>query len=493
MHNNKIKDSEPHFIIAPSTRTITNTSADNNIIVQYDHNSERFTFEIPRYVDGHDMSECTEVRVNYRNSASTGLSKNDGAYICEDLAICEEDEDKVTFSWLLSSASTQYIGYLYFSIQFICYDDAGTAIYSWNTGIYKDIVIVESINNIEEAVASDSFKELNDLILDTKETLSVAESVTESANMAATNANAVAEQARASICYVRKTTDGKLQMLNADMVVVDTVDIFSGDDDTLHRYLDGMLSVVGIKELNEDKTYRVWVGTHDEYIALDNIDPDTFYWVTDDKTWELFIEQFNELASHVSDFENALEDGSFIVGKAESLRAGDSDFTAAVADWDGTPYGFTEVLEKMITCFNESTEYPTTAKSIYDLCDSLISAYFSTNCAANLVLRVKSKTLYIPFDGYDRIISWGKYTDGVDSRIFYETIPVTTRSHYETSANGKTKYLQSLEFDFVYNRHIYEIQVTPEANGHIQYDVRCVYISTGEVRTGNGTIYIVNG
>ena len=152
-HNSKIKDTETHFIIDPSTRTVTNESSSNNIIVQYDHNSERFTFEMPRYVDGHDMAESTEVRVQYINSASTGMTKTPGVYICDDLAIDPEDENLVTFSWLLSSAATQYIGFLYFSIQFVCLNGDEVE-YAWNTGIYKDIVIIESINNGESAMTN---------------------------------------------------------------------------------------------------------------------------------------------------------------------------------------------------------------------------------------------------------------------------------------------------------------------------------------------------
>ena len=151
MHDKKIQDNEPHFIIDPLTRTITNSSSGNNIIVQYDHNSERFTFELPRYVDGHDMSESDEVRVHYVNSASTKLNNSSGVYICDDLAISDEDENKVTFSWLLSSAATQYIGFLHFSIQFVCLDDEMIE-YAWNTGVYKDIVIIESINNADVIV-----------------------------------------------------------------------------------------------------------------------------------------------------------------------------------------------------------------------------------------------------------------------------------------------------------------------------------------------------
>ena len=151
-HNSKIKDTETHFIIDPETRAITNTSAGNNIIVQYDHNSERFTFEIPKIVDGHDMSESTEVRIHYRNASSANLSKTNGVYIPDDLSVAEGDENTLTFSWLLSSAATQYIGYLYFSIQFVCLDGE-TVEYAWNTGIYKDITVIESINNIDEVIA----------------------------------------------------------------------------------------------------------------------------------------------------------------------------------------------------------------------------------------------------------------------------------------------------------------------------------------------------
>lgn len=154
-HNSKIRDTETHFIIDPTTRLITNESASNNTIVQYDHNSERFTFEIPRYVDGHDMFESTSVRIHYRNASSTNLAKTNGVYIPDDLAVTGEGEDTVTFSWLLSSATTQYIGSLHFSIQFLCHD-GDTVEYAWNTGIYTDIKIIESINNSEEVVATNA-------------------------------------------------------------------------------------------------------------------------------------------------------------------------------------------------------------------------------------------------------------------------------------------------------------------------------------------------
>ena len=158
-HNSKIKDTETHFIINPETRVITNASASNNTIVQYDHNSERFTFEMPRYVDGHDMMESTIVRIHYRNAASTNLLKTNGVYTPDDLAVSGEDENTITFSWLLSSATSQYIGSLHFSIQFLCLD-GDTIVYAWNTSVYKDVVILESINNSDEVAA-----EINDALI----------------------------------------------------------------------------------------------------------------------------------------------------------------------------------------------------------------------------------------------------------------------------------------------------------------------------------------
>lgn len=157
-HSSKIFDTETHFKIDPATRSITNASNSNNILVQNDHNSERFTFDMPRYVDGHDMLESTVVRIHYRNVSSNGLSRNNDVYSPDDVDLREDDENTIAFTWLLSSATTQYIGNLHFSIEFLCVDGEKVE-YAWNTGVYKDITIIESIHNTEEAAA-----EINDAL-----------------------------------------------------------------------------------------------------------------------------------------------------------------------------------------------------------------------------------------------------------------------------------------------------------------------------------------
>ena len=175
---------------------------------------------------------------------------------------------------------------------------------------------------------SDEFATLNALIDDTKKTLSEASAVVETAdniieraNEATEFANESAQLARATITHIQPTADGKLQLLDADMNVVATVDVFCGDDDTLYRYEDGMLSVVGIKERNNDNTFRVWVGTNEEYNALETIDPTTFYWITDDMTYEEVVTKVNNLIESCAKMESDLRTGTFVVNTAVTAES----------------------------------------------------------------------------------------------------------------------------------------------------------------------------
>ena len=48
-HAHIVSDSDNHFIIDPISRQISNNSK-KTILIKTDHNSEQFTFELPRYV-----------------------------------------------------------------------------------------------------------------------------------------------------------------------------------------------------------------------------------------------------------------------------------------------------------------------------------------------------------------------------------------------------------------------------------------------------------
>lgn len=142
MHN--VVDSDKRFIIEPLTREIKNESG-KITLVQYDHNAERFTFEVPRLVEGHDMSLCDKVEIHYINIAST-KEKSADVYPVNDLTVDEWDEDKVIFSWLISANATKYAGTLNFLIRFVCLNGE-TIEYAWNTAIFSGITIESGMDN----------------------------------------------------------------------------------------------------------------------------------------------------------------------------------------------------------------------------------------------------------------------------------------------------------------------------------------------------------
>lgn len=148
MHN--VIDSDNRFIINPITRAIKNGS-EKNKLVQGDHNAECFTFEIPRFVDGHDMSLCNKIEIHYTN-ISTNKEQSAGVYLVSDLAVDEWDDDKVVFSWLISGNATQFAGSLNFLIRFVCLTGE-TIDYAWHTNIYGGITVSDGMNNGEAVIA----------------------------------------------------------------------------------------------------------------------------------------------------------------------------------------------------------------------------------------------------------------------------------------------------------------------------------------------------
>lgn len=147
-HRHSVYDSDSHFAIDPITRTITNKSSRKTTLIQYDHNSERFTFEIPRYVEGHDMSTCNAVEIHYLNIEANTRLQNEGAYTVDDMQISPEDEEVVICSWLISQNATRYIGSLNFIVRFACLTD-GVIDYAWNTAVYSGIAVSSGIYNSE--------------------------------------------------------------------------------------------------------------------------------------------------------------------------------------------------------------------------------------------------------------------------------------------------------------------------------------------------------
>lgn len=145
-HIHSIYDTDQHFIIDPISRSITSESK-KVTLMQNDHLSERFTFELPRYIEGHDMSLTEKVEVHYNNiDGSNKRTQNQDIYEIDDLQISPDGEDTVICSWLISKNATTYAGTLNFVVRFVCYDEDSIS-YQWFSDAFTGIKIVAGIYN----------------------------------------------------------------------------------------------------------------------------------------------------------------------------------------------------------------------------------------------------------------------------------------------------------------------------------------------------------
>ena len=144
-HSHPISDDDRLFVIDSTNRSIT-YEGDNIVLVKGDLNSEVFSFEIPRIVEGHDMSLCDHVRIHYSNTDRRRKNESKDIYYVTD---CVVNGDVVNFSWTLSGNATKYYGTLSFLVQFCCLDEDGAYSYIWNTDTYKNIPVYDSYNNSE--------------------------------------------------------------------------------------------------------------------------------------------------------------------------------------------------------------------------------------------------------------------------------------------------------------------------------------------------------
>lgn len=144
-HKHNVYDSDTRFVINPITRQIKNESSRKTALMQNDHNSERFTFELPRFIEGHDMSLCNEVEVHYLNISSDKRDQVKGLYPVTDLQISPDDPEKVICSWLISNNATQFVGVLTFRLRFKCVEN-GVITYAWHTAIFTGISVSDGIN-----------------------------------------------------------------------------------------------------------------------------------------------------------------------------------------------------------------------------------------------------------------------------------------------------------------------------------------------------------
>ena len=155
-HEHEVNDKDLHFIIDPETMVIS-CAGEVKALKRGDHAAERYSFEMPRYIEGHDMSLCNKVEAHYDNikydSATRETTVINSFDEVEDFRVSETDENMVVWTWLVKGDATKLEGILNFCIRFACLD--GDKIeYQKFTEIYKSIPVGESIWNTE-AVAKE--------------------------------------------------------------------------------------------------------------------------------------------------------------------------------------------------------------------------------------------------------------------------------------------------------------------------------------------------
>lgn len=142
-HKHNVHDKDARFIIDPSSKTIKNASNKKTTLIQFDHNSERLTFEIPKEIEGHDMSQCNKVEVHYFNIDAQTKETKSGVYKVEDLKIDPDNPNAVVCSWLISKNSTRLCGLLKFLLRYKCVDENNVETYAWNTNFFTGISVSE--------------------------------------------------------------------------------------------------------------------------------------------------------------------------------------------------------------------------------------------------------------------------------------------------------------------------------------------------------------
>lgn len=143
--NTKIVDSDHHFTINTTTRAISNGENRKLTLVQYDDKSERYTFDIDKEIDGHNLMDCDKVEIHFFNIDSR-REKHPGKYTVTDCHPNPNDNTKISFSWLIGQDATMYSGVLSFLIVFKCTEE-DKVIYRWSTSIYSGIQIIAGLDN----------------------------------------------------------------------------------------------------------------------------------------------------------------------------------------------------------------------------------------------------------------------------------------------------------------------------------------------------------
>ena len=138
-----VKDSGEYFVISPISRKVTVPHAHKSIGTVGDHNSEQITFECPRIVDGHDVSQCASRYITWINV--NGEIGHDELQIAQ---VEQGTEGMIYLSWTIRNPLTVAKGVVQFSVHFEDIDEEENTVYRWSTATCRDCDILDSINGV---------------------------------------------------------------------------------------------------------------------------------------------------------------------------------------------------------------------------------------------------------------------------------------------------------------------------------------------------------
>ena len=112
-HIHTVIDSDVHYKIDKITRDVANTFEIKKALVQHDHNSERITFEMPRYIDGHDIMECNRREILFINADMVEKDKKSGKMVLAETLCSDAARKRLDLKWeVWAERFNKYLNYI---------------------------------------------------------------------------------------------------------------------------------------------------------------------------------------------------------------------------------------------------------------------------------------------------------------------------------------------------------------------------------------------
>ena len=156
-----MSDTNRRLVIDPITKTIAPKYRTNKAVyvAQGDHNSAYIEFEIPREVDGKDLSEENVViHIHYANTSKENYSKGMSEAIGRTTETDSKGRENLIFKWLIPRTATVYAGVLSFGITFEGYTNTDGSVekdYAMSTAPYGKTRVWDRVDGTTEETERD--------------------------------------------------------------------------------------------------------------------------------------------------------------------------------------------------------------------------------------------------------------------------------------------------------------------------------------------------